>query len=365
MKYPPVHYHDYLGIEALLGTQKRRSQDFGKPAHDEMLFIIVHQAYELWFKQVLFELDSVLEIFGTEKIEEKKMGRAVARLERIRDIITHTIGQIDILETMTPMDFLDFRDYLYPASGFQSFQWRMIETKLGLPVDQRLAYSESPFWRSLHPSQQEAMKKILSERSLFDGLESWLERTPFLSQPNFDFWKSYEQSVVNLLNEDEQVVRKNPRLNEADKEKTIKGLEATKQTYLNLFDPEKYRELQASGAVRFSSKALQAALFIMIYRDEPILQLPYRLLACLVDLDEKMTEWRYRHALMAQRMLGKKIGTGGSSGHEYLKSATEKHKIFADLVNLASFMIPSSQIPELPESIREQMNFFFRAQKSS
>jgi tryptophan 2,3-dioxygenase len=129
-----------------------------------------------------------------------------------------------------------------------------------------------------------------------------------------------------------------------------------------LFHPEKYLELQKQGLVRFSAKALQAALFIQIYRDEPILQLPFRLLSCLIDLDEKMTEWRYRHALMAQRMLGKKIGTGGSSGHEYLKSATEKHKIFSDLVNLASFMIPHSQIPGLPENIKRQMNYFMREQ---
>ncbi|MFN7727783.1 MAG: tryptophan 2,3-dioxygenase family protein [Bdellovibrio sp.] len=362
MKYPPVHYHDYLGIDALLGSQKRRSEDYGNPAHDEMLFIIVHQAYELWFKQVLFELDSVLETFSSTQVDEKKMGRAVARLERVRDIITHTIGQIDILETMTPMDFLDFRDYLYPASGFQSFQWRMIETKLGLQADSRLAYSESPFWKSLHPTQQASMKTILGQKSLFELLEAWLERTPFLSDPGFDFWNSYEASVVKVLAADEDVVRANPRLNDADKEKTLKGIEVTRQTYLNLFNPEKYKELQAQGLVRFSAKALQGALFIQIYRDEPILQLPFRLLSCLIDLDEKMTEWRYRHALMAQRMLGKKIGTGGSSGHEYLKSATEKHKIFSDLVNLASFMIPHSQIPELPESIRRQMNYFRREQ---
>ncbi len=288
------------------------------------------------------------------------MGRAVARLERIKDIVAHTIGQIDILETMTPLDFLDFRDYLYPASGFQSFQWRLIETKLGLPIDQRLAYSDSPFWRSLHPTQQEAMQKVIAEKSLFDGLESWLERTPFLSHQNFDFWKSYQKAVFDILSADEDVVRKNPRLSDLDKQKTIQGLEATKQNFAHLFDPAKYKELQASGAVRFSAKALQAALFIQIYRDEPVLQQPFRLLACLVDLDEKMTEWRYRHALMAQRMLGRKIGTGGSSGHEYLKAATEKHKIFSDLVNLASFLIPRSQIPELPEELRRDMSYLFK-----
>lgn len=360
MKHPPVHYHDYLGLDRLLGAQTRRSEQMNNPAHDEMLFIIVHQAYELWFKQMLFELDSVLDLFATKPLEEKKMGLAVARLERILTIQSHIIGQIDIMETMTPLDFLDFRDYLYPASGFQSFQWRLLETKLGLRIQQRLSYSESPFWKSLHVSQQELMQDILAKPSLFDSVQDWLERTPFLHRPGFDFWESYQNSVLAVLAEDENVVRKNPRLGEADRERSLKTLEATRNGFLNLFDPVKFEALKEQGALRFSSRALQAALFVQIYRDEPILQLPHRLLSCLVDLDEKMTEWRYRHALMAQRMLGKKIGTGGSSGHDYLKSATEQHKIFSDLVNLASYLIPRSRIPDLPEELKREMNFYFR-----
>ena len=360
MKYPPVHYHDYLGLPSLLTSQRRRSEELGKPAHDEMLFVIVHQTYELWFKQMLFELDSVLALFKNSEVEEKSMGLAVSRLERIRDIQTFIIGQVDLLETMTPLDFLDFREYLYPASGFQSLQWRHLETKLGLKPDQRLAFNQSPFWKSLHPTQQEDMQKLMNEPSLCDLVQKWLERTPFLSRPGFDFWASYQKAVLNVLKEDEEVVKTNPRLSEKDRERSLQVLEGTRQGFLNLFDAAKYSELQKQGSLRFSSQALQAALFIQIYRDEPILQLPYRLIACLIDIDEKMTEWRYRHALMVQRMLGKKIGTGGSSGHDYLKSATEEHKIFSDLVNLSSYLIPRSQIPDLPESLRKEMNYYFR-----
>lgn len=364
MKYPPVQYHDYLGLTPLLSSQKRRSEEFGAPAHDEMLFILVHQVYELWFKQILFDLDSVLEIFNQPHIEEKNMGRAVMRLERIKQIITHSIGQIDIMETMTPLDFLDFRDYLYPASGFQSFQWRLIETKLGLLNDQRLSYQDSPFWKSLLSEQQEQMVRVLSEKNLFSGIEAWLERTPFISREDFNFWKSYENAVLGMLTADQEVVKKNPRMSETEREKTLQNLELMKKNFTGLFTADQYQEMQKNGEVRFSAKALQAALFIQIYRDEPALQLPHRLLSCLIDLDEKMTEWRYRHALMAQRMLGKKIGTGGSSGHEYLKSATEKHKIFSDLVNLASFLIPRSKIPKLPNQIESEMNFYFRKDNS-
>lgn len=359
MKYPPVQYHNYLKLNSLLSSQTRRSEELGNPAHEEMLFIIVHQAYELWFKQVLFELDSILEVFQKDQIAEKMMGRAVDRLDRILKIVTHTIGQIDLMETMTPLDFLDFRDYLYPASGFQSFQWRLIETKLGLKIDQRLTYNDSPFWKSLTEDQQTEMQKVLKQPSLFDRLESWLERTPFLKDKNFNFWQAYENALIEMLDADIEVIEKNPRLSLNEREKTLANVKLMREQFKTLFAPEKYADLQSSGGVRFSAKALQAALFILVYRDEPVLQIPHKLLSTLVDLDEKMTEWRYRHTLMAQRMLGKKIGTGGSSGHDYLKATTEKHKIFSDLVNLASFLLPRSRVPELPVELSRQMNYVF------
>src|SRR5690349_14537883 len=102
MKYPPLHYHDYLRLNDLLKAQKRRSEELGHPAHDEYLFITVHQVYELWFKQILVELDSVLEVFSQTPVSEKLMLQAQSRLERVVMILRHSIGQIDILETMTP-----------------------------------------------------------------------------------------------------------------------------------------------------------------------------------------------------------------------------------------------------------------------
>ena len=101
MIYPSVTYSNYLKTRELLDLQKRRSDDFGQPAHDEMLFIVVHQTYELWFKQILTELDSVLAIFSKPKLDEMDMGTAVARLQRITEIQKLLIQQITVLETMT------------------------------------------------------------------------------------------------------------------------------------------------------------------------------------------------------------------------------------------------------------------------
>lgn len=359
MKYPAVNYHDYLKLTSLLSSQVPRGPEFGLKAHDEMLFIVVHQTYELWFRQILWELESVLEIFRADDVHESQMGLACARLERVFEIQKLINQQIDVLETMTPLDFMDFRDALFPASGFQSFQWRAIETLLGLKSEQRLVFNGTPFHQSLTPDEQTRMLKMLEGDSLFDALEKWLARTPFLKDGDFEFWKSYRGAVESLLQGDLAMVDKASHLTEDTKIKTRAQIEASLKTFRSLFDPAEYAKLQEQGYFRMGLKGLQGALFIQIYRDEPALQQPFRLLRVLQNIDEKMTEWRYKHALMAHRMLGKKIGTGGTSGHDYLRSATEKHKIYGDLFNLATFLIPRSQIPALPAELRARMGFHY------
>lgn len=356
-KFPPVQYHDYLQIDKILNSQNLRSEEFQNKAHDEMLFIIVHQAYELWFKQILWELDSVLNIFSQSSIPESQMGQAVHRLSRVVEIQKLLIQQVDVLETMTPLDFLDFRNYLYPASGFQSFQFRSIETKLGLREEDRLNFNDSPFYKALKPEQQTEMQTMLSQKSLVELLESWLTRTPFLKVGNYQFWKEYSQAVEKMLMDDMQTLKTSSHLSEPHREK---GIEMMKQELLNfqkLFDPAQFQELQKNHYFRMNFEAIHAALFIQIYRDRPILQMPFQFLRLLVDIDENFTQWRYRHALMAQRMLGKKIGTGGSSGHDYLKSATDKHKVFGDLLNLTTFFIPRGHVPPLPKEVELSLGY--------
>ena len=134
------NYRNYLNLDALLNVQMLISEKRGKTAHDEMLFIITHQVYELWFKQILFEIDSIFEVYNAKVIDESRVGIAVSRLHRINEIIQLLIDQIKILETITPMDFLEFRDLLTAASGFHSGQFRQIENKIGLPKDIRHVY---------------------------------------------------------------------------------------------------------------------------------------------------------------------------------------------------------------------------------
>lgn len=357
MKHPPVHYNDYLKIDQLLGCQKRRSEEFNAPAHDELLFIIVHQAYELWFKQILFELESIYEIFNQDKIPESSMGLALRRMHRVIEIQRLINGQIDVLETMTPLEFLEFREFLYPASGFQSFQFRKIETILGLKPEDRLKFNDSPFYKSLTADQQTDIQHWLKRDSLFDLINRWLARTPILKTSDFDFWSEYKKAVQVMLSDDKDTVVKNPRLGENEKTRSLQMIEETLKTFDALFSPEKYKELQAQKHFRLQYEALHAALLVQLYREQPLFQLPFEILQSFMDLDELMTQWRYRHSLMAHRMLGQKIGTGGSSGHQYLQQATEKHKIFTDFFNLSTFFIPKSKLPKLPESISRKLNY--------
>lgn len=359
MKYPPIDYNEYLQVDRLLAAQKLRSVEFGKPAHDELLFIIVHQAYELWFKQMLAEIDSVLGFMSGAAVNEANMGTVVQRLERVYAIQQLINGQVDVLETMTPLDFLEFRDYLYPASGFQSFQWRCIETKLGLLADARLKFNEQPFYKALPEHQQQEILKVIAQPSLFDCVEKWLERTPFVESNTFSFWKEYRKAVLELLSDDKNVVLANPRLTAEGKQRSTAMLDGAIKMAEQFFAAADYEKLRAEGQFRLSYKAVHAALFIQIYRDRPALQLPFRLINTLMDIDEKMTEWRYKHALMVQRMLGRKIGTGGSAGADYLKAATEKHAVFRDFSALASFLIPRSRTPALPKELEAQMDFRF------
>src|SRR5262249_44734833 len=110
---------------------------------------------------------------------------------------------------------------------------------------------------------------------------------------------------------------------------------------------------------RVSCAAVRAALFIRVYRGEPVLQLPFRLLQALMDIEETMALWRYRHALMVRRMIGVKIGTGGSSGYEYLRRTSDRYQIFADLFQLSSYLIPRPLLPAFPAALQAKMGFAY------
>jgi tryptophan 2,3-dioxygenase len=354
-----VYYGNYLQLDKILNAQKLESSQSGKLAHDEHLFIIIHQAYELWFKQIIFELESAQNLLNKDYLPDNQLNVIVERFNRVSQILQLLVDQIQIIETMTPLDFLDFRDLLIPASGFQSLQFRLLETLLGHDMQRRSEVEKTFFNSRLSEEDKKTLLAAQENKSLFTLIEQWLERMPFTQSDQFNFWRDYQVSVETMLNADKENILNNPTLNPQAKNFELLNLESTRKSFETLFDEKKYLESINNNERRLSKKATLSALFIQLYRDEPALNLPFRLLQCILDIDERLTTWRYRHAIMAQRILGTKIGTGGSSGHDYLKKTTENSRVFIDFFNMASFLIPRSKLPDLPNQVKQLLSFSY------
>lgn len=256
-----VTYGRYLKVDELLSLQQPRSQG---PEHDEILFIVIHQVYELWFKQLLHELD-----YAVRLLREDDGQRVLHTLKRILTILKVQVSQVDILETMTPLEFLTFRERLEAASGFQSDQFRQMEFVLGLKrpevVDRFPQGSRA----------QEALERRLGEPSLWDAFLRYLHR---MGHPV-----------------PEDALSRDPAL-----------------------PPEAHPGVQAA--------------LVRVYRQDPR---SAQLCERMVDLDEGIQEWRYRHVKMVQRTIGTKPGTGGSEGAAYL-AATLMKPVFPDLWEIRS-----------------------------
>lgn len=340
------YYGDYLGLEKILDAQFPESEARGVDAHDEMLFIIIHQAYELWFKQIMHELDSIINIFDSGRINDNSadLQIAVHRTNRIVEIWKLLVAQVDVLETMTPMDFLDFRDLLAPASGFQSVQFRKLETKLGLKMENR--HEKRYYEHQLRPEHIAGIKGLEGQSSLIELLEQWLERIPIWAG---EYWEHFEAPAGS---------DKNMHPFWATYRHTFEsGLLSAELAAISMTNFDNLILGKGEQMTRLSSESLQAALFITLYRDYPLMQIPYQFLSKWLEIDELMANWRYRHMSMVRRMIGMRVGTGGSTGANYLKGAMEKHHIFSDFTRITTYLIPRAKLPKLPVVLEDKLRF--------
>jgi tryptophan 2,3-dioxygenase len=242
-----------LKLEELLALQTPQSD---APEHDELLFIVIHQVYELWFKLVLHELQLV-----QTSLEAGDTPAALETFKRILTILKTLVGQVDILETMTPVSFLSFRDRLDTASGFQSVQFREVEFVLGARSRQLAAH---------YPPAKETLDRRLAEPSLYDSFLRYLMH------------RGYPVPQANLERDPAEPPQENPEVQK---------------------------------------------LLVDIYHHDPTTR---EICERMVDLDEGIQEWRYRHVKMVERTIGTKRGTGGSSGADYLRATLFK-SLFPDL----------------------------------
>lgn len=329
-----VYYPDYLQLDKILGAQAPESDKHGVKAHDEMLFIIIHQAYELWFKQVLHEVGSVIEMFADHHVDDNggELNIAVHRLERVKKILDVLVHQMDVMETMTPLDFLDFRDLLRPASGFQSMQFKILEARLGLRMEAR--FGRQYYTSQLKPEHKAEIDALESLPTLLELVNAWLERMPFLEK---EYWPNAERPIFEHL---EQLYTST----------LVQGEEGNAALWRTLF-------VDGSAERRLSPAACRGALFIMLYRDEPIFQQAFRFLQALLEMDNGMAAWRSRHVNMVHRMIGLRVGTGGSTGKAYLKGALDSHYIFSEIADLSSFLFERRKLPALPETLKRAIGF--------
>ncbi|XP_045481086.1 tryptophan 2,3-dioxygenase [Harmonia axyridis] len=349
-------YGEYLMLDKILNSQRMLSAQSDKPVHDEHLFIVTHQAYELWFKQIIFELDSIRNLFTMTNLEETQTLEILKRLQRVVLILKVLVDQVMILETMTPLDFMEFRGYLRPASGFQSLQFRLLENKLGVRKEHRVKYNQD--YNTVFGNDENAKNLIGNsekEPALSDLVQRWLERTPGLELDGFNFWGKYKEAVECLLKTDKADAEAEE--NERIRKYKLKDVEQRQEIFESIFDPSVHEALIKRGERRFSHKALQGAIMITFYRDEPRFSQPHQILTLLMDIDSLITKWRYNHVLMVQRMIGStQLGTGGSSGYQYLRSTlSDRYKVFVDLFNLSTFLIPRSYIPPLTNDMRSKL----------
>ncbi len=248
-------YSDYLAVDELLALQRPLS----KPVeHDEMLFIVIHQAYELWFRQILWEFDHLVAC-----LQQDRGADAMATLKRVLTILKVLVHQIDILETMTPVSFSSFRDRLESASGFQSAQFREVEIVLG--------------------NRNQRMLEV------FDGTAAGERIRRRLEEPSL--WAA----VIAFL--------------------AGRGLEVP----TSALDRPRSASTEPDSGVQ--------DVLLHVYSEHPQLR---DLCERLVDLDEGLQEWRYRHVKMVERTIGDQPGTGGSPGVAYLRR-TLFQPVFPDL----------------------------------
>jgi tryptophan 2,3-dioxygenase len=261
-----LSYNSYLKVQDLIGLQNCLSDP---QHHDELLFITVHQTYELWFKQVLHELDAAASLMG-----EDRLAAAAHALRRVIEIEKVLIKQIHILETMTPINFLGFRDELNPASGFQSMQFREIEFASGL-------------------KDENILKEFQNDEFAYERLRARFAKP------------SLADSFYTAL--------------------SVRGFEA----------PTDDTALDENERKRRYGKRTQAVLEVLTHFETRLEE--FQLAEAMLEHDEYFSLWRSHHIKMVERMVGTKRGTGGSEGVGYLKTTLAK-RFFPELWEARTYL---------------------------
>ncbi|PCC69063.1 Tryptophan 2,3-dioxygenase holoenzyme [Nannocystis exedens] len=352
-------YWDYIKLEELLSLQTGVEPDESELENDEVMFITIHQIDELWFKLAIRELVRVRNLFAQEKVREQSLSDAVRGIRRTALLFDQVAHHFRLMETMTTRDYLGFRDKLSPASGFQSAQLREIEILMGLKVDDRIPLGhDNSYLRALRypdgrpsPASQRVEARLKDVPTLLEAINEWLHRTPIQgSTPEQEGdTENVRRFVENYLKaqaieaEEAMILVRDSAPGEADRRRIEERYKQERIKAREFLLAEEVPEEDRPRVARVRA----ALLFIESYRELPLLAWPREVLDGLVELEQAFVIFRQRHARMVERVIGRRTGTGGSAGVDYLEQTALRYRVFRELWAVRTLMIRKTALPPL------------------
>lgn len=362
---PPVTattYWDYIKVEELLALQSGLETDDESLANEEVLFVVVHQIYELWFKIVLRELTSARDLFTAEVVAEQELSGVVERLRRIAAIFDVASRHFAVVETIGTRAYLSFRDKLMPASGFQSAQLRQIEIMFGLEEDTRVPLGpKGSHLAALHspgggasPALARVERTLADTPNFREALDGWLARTPIDATrgADGDAESDVDGFVARYLEAHAGVVGASRDHAQSVAEAASRDVEGERARLAGVYERERagveaFLRPEHDPARPDRARVRAAIVFLESYRELPLLAWPREVLAAVIEVEQAFVMFRQRHARMVERVIGRRTGTGGSAGVEYLDRTALEYRIFDDLWAVRTLLLPEAATPPL------------------
>ncbi len=351
-----MNYWDYIRVEDLLKLQGGIDGDESKLTNHEVVFITVHQVYELWFKLALREAITARDLFRQKPVPDVELSAAVRSFKRISTIFEQAASHFKVVETLTTRDYLEFRDQLIPASGFQSAQVRELEVLLGLDEQRRVPLGKQKSFKEALKGEggtesvalRRVEARIKDTPTLKDAVYEWLARTPIYGGEHS------EEGTVHFLKSFLEAHRKDASLRleramavsgtavEADEVRARYEREmANAEAFLFAED-----DPTADAATKRRRRDVRAAaIFLESYRELPRLAWAREIVDSVLEMEQAMIIWRQRHARMVERVIGRRVGTGGSAGVDYLDETALKYRIFLDLWGVRALLLRAPILP--------------------
>ncbi|MCA8953555.1 MAG: tryptophan 2,3-dioxygenase [Planctomycetes bacterium] len=360
----PTAYWNYIRVEQLLGLQQGTAKSDRDLGDDEVRFIVIHQIDELWFKVVLRELAAARDLFAPQHVSDDAVAAAVQRLRRVTICFELATQNFRLMETMSTQDYLTFRDKLHPASGFQSAQMREIEILLGLADDQRLPLgNETSYFDALRNADGSDSTALLQVRArqrdlptLKQAVDTWLHRTPIDgSQPDDPNDAAVVERFVERYLSGHATLH--DRAIEHAVAMQVQGAgdeEALRRRYgAQLAAAQRHmraEDVEDPKRRAFVRRLRAAILFVDSNRRLPLLSWPGQVIDTLVECEQAMLIFRQRHARMVERVIGRRIGTGGSDGVAYLDETALRYRVFTEIWSARTLLLPPDLAPDVEDA---------------